>query len=299
VGRKGFNGVYSCRIQKSVRRAPAVRHGQVHYGEDKIMGTLKMSLKGFLEKTNNWLKRLKLSGAAEHRPDLDGEGLISQKPQPTEAAGDEPQAAKAQSGQVLVKTVQPRDKLETLEKLQAGFDKLIDQLQGINEHLNRQITQHEDLMGRIEQLPKLLENFPAVVENQKQITEQLIEQLKSAAAKNQQFVDAVEKIPAETAKQTDALVDIDHQLAAAADTDVQITESFNKFNQTLEKLDESTAGQTDSILQMSRTFATSDRYLKYIISRQNRRFMWVFVTAILVCVLVVLILTGIIIYLRQ
>jgi len=137
------------------------------------------------------------------------------------------------------------------------------------------------------------------VENQKQITEQLIEQLKSAAAKNQQFIDAVEKIPNETAKQTDALVDIDHQLAAAADTDVQITDSFNKFNKTLEKLDESTAGQTDSILQMSRTFATSDRYLKYIISRQNRRFIWVFVTSIVVCVLVLLILTGIIIYLRQ
>ncbi len=255
-----------------------------------------MGLKEFLEKTKNRLKEIKLSRAVEHQPALDSEGLISQEPQP---AGDEQQAAKAQSNRVLVTTVQPKDKLETLEKLQAGFDKLIVQLQGINEHLNRQVAQHEDLMGRIEQLPKLLENFPAVVENQKQITEQLIEQLKSTAVKNQQFIDAVEKMPTETAKQTDALVNIDHQLAAAADTDVQITESFNKFNQTLEKLNDSTAGQTDSVLQMSKTFATSDRYLKYIVSRQNKRFIWVFVTAVVVCVLVVLILTGIIIYLRQ
>ncbi|MHC4750944.1 MAG: hypothetical protein ACYTFW_13855, partial [Planctomycetota bacterium] len=88
------------------------------------------------------------------------------------------------------------------EKLQEGFDKLVDQLQGINEHLNRQATQHEDLMSRIKQLPQLLESFPAVVENQKRITEQLLEHLKATSAKNEQFVDAVEKIPNETAKQT-------------------------------------------------------------------------------------------------
>jgi len=109
----------------------------------------------------------------------------------------------------------------------------------------------------------------------------------------------VERIPSETAKQTDALVNIDHQLAAAADTDVQMAESFNKFNQTLEELNRTAAGQTDGILQMSKTFATSDRYLKYIISKQNRRFMWVFVSAISVCVAVIVILTGVIIYLKS
>jgi len=137
------------------------------------------------------------------------------------------------------------------------------------------------------------------VENQKQITEQMLEQLRATVSRNQEFIDVVEKIPTETAKQTDALVDIDHQLAAAADTDVQIAENFNKFNETLDKLSQSTDSQTDGIIQMSKTFATSDRYLKYIISRQNKRFMWIFVTAISVCVLAILLLTGIIIYLRQ
>ncbi len=258
-----------------------------------------MRLNDIWTRTSNWLKEHKLGRAAEQEAEIDSEGLISQGPKLSEAAADERQGGEGQGNQVVVKTVQPKEKRETLEKLQAGFDKLVEQLQGINEHLNRQVAQHEDLMGRIEQLPKLLERFPAVVENQKQLTEQLIEQLKAAAAKNQQFVDAVEKIPTETAKQTDALVEIDHQLAAAADTDVQMAEGFNQFNQTLEKLNQSTSGQTESIMQMSKTFAASDRYLKYIISRQNRRFMWIFVTAIGVCVLVVLILTGIIIYLRQ
>jgi len=49
---------------------------------------------------------------------------------------------------------------------------------------------------------------------------------------------------------------------------------------------------------MSKTFAASDRYLKYIISRQNKRFMWIFVAAISICATAILILTGVIIYLR-
>jgi ABC-type transporter Mla subunit MlaD len=254
-----------------------------------------MDLKDFWARTHNWLRAHKLTRAAEYKPQVDDRGLISPDSESAEAAVDD---KGAQSSQIVVKTVQPVDKRESLEKLQEGFNKLIEQLRGINEHLNQQVTQHEDLMGRIEQLPKLLESFPDVVENQKQITEQLLEQLKASVTKDEQFIDAVEKIPTETAKQTDALVDIDHQLAAAADTDV-MAESFNKFNETLDKLNRSAVGQTDSIMQMSRTFATSDRYLKYIVSRQNKRFMWIFITAIGVCLLVVLILTGIIIYLRR
>ncbi len=247
-------------------------------------------------KTTTWLHAHKPRRAGSYRPEVNDKGLIDANDEP--AVGESIQAG-AQSDKVLVKTVPPTEKQQSLEKLQAGFDKLIEQLQGINQHLNRQVVQNEELMSRIEQLPKLLESFPDLVQNQKQITEGLVEQIKAAIAKDQQFVDTVEKIPMETAKQTDALVDIDHQLAAAADTDVQMVESFNKFNETLDKLNERTVSQTDSIVQMSRTFATSDRYLKYILSKQNRRFMWVFIAAIGVCVMAILILTAIVIFLKS
>ncbi len=240
-------------------------------------------------------------------PEIDDEGLISQEQEeePTESeepVAQEPEQEEPQGNEVIVKAVEPIDKhpgAPGLEKFQDGLNNLVQQLQGINENLNRQASQHEDLMSRIEQLPQLLESLPAVVDNQKHTTELLLEQLKANAAKDQQFMETVEKIPTETGKQTDALVNINHQLAAAADTDVQMAENFNKFNQTLDKLDESTLSQTDSIMQMSKTFSASDRYLKYIISRQNKRFLWVLVSAITVCLAVVLILAGIIIYLRR
>jgi uncharacterized protein YdcH (DUF465 family) len=265
-----------------------------------------MALKGIWAQTNSWLRAHKIYWFADHRPEIDDEGLISEEVNSVEPADTGSPPVEPGGNHIVIKAVPPADKqsamgrpaAESLEKLQEGFDKLINQLQGINEHLNRQAEQHEALMGRIKQLPELIESVPAMVENQKKVTEQLLEQLRSAAAKNEQFIDAVEKIPAETNKQTDALVDIDHQLAAAADIDVQMAENFNNFNQTLDKLNQSTISQTDGILQMSKTFATSDRYLKYIISKQSKRFMWIFIAAISVCMAVILILTGIIIYLK-
>ena len=255
-----------------------------------------MTLKEFWADTGRWLRAHKPSLGGAHQPEIDDDGLISQGDNTT-ATGESVLAGNP-GNNVVVRTVPSVERHESLEKLQEGFDKLVEQLQGINEHLSRQATQHEDLMGRIQQLPELLESFPTVVENQKRITEQLLEQLKGTAAKNEQFIDAVEKIPTETAKQTDALVNIDHQLGAAADIDVQMTESFNNFNESLDKLNQSTIGQTDGIIQMSKTFAASDRYLKYIISRQNKRFMWIFIAAVSVCVTAILILAGIVIYLK-
>jgi archaellum component FlaC len=265
------------------------------------VGMLKMTLKDWWSDTSKWLRSHGFSSDAGIDADIDDEGYISQKPDSVEA---EPEQVEATDGHgnnsVVVRAGGPDpDKTQSIEKLEEGFNQLVGQLQGINEHLNRQVNQHAELMERIEKLPEWLASFPAVVEGQKQITDQLLEQVKGAAAKQERFIDAVEKMPTETAKQTDALVGIDHQLAAAADTDVQMVENFNKFSQTLERLNQSTEGQTDGILQMSKTFATSDRYLKYIVSKQNKRFVWIFIAAISVCVFVILILTGVIIYLKS
>jgi ABC-type transporter Mla subunit MlaD len=254
-----------------------------------------MDLKEFWTKTNGWLQRHSLSGAGNYHPEVNEEGLITAESEGSEV--DEEKQSE-ENRQVVVKTVTPADKNQSLEKLQEGFNKLIEQLKGINENLNRQVTQQENLVNQIDKMPQLLESFPAVVENQKQLTEQLLEQLNATATKNQQFIDSIEKIPAETGKQTDALVNIDHQLAAVADTEVQMAENFNKFNQALEKLEQTALGQKDSILQLSKAFTTGDRYLKYMVGRQNKRFIWTFMISMGVCVFAILVLTSIIIYLR-
>jgi hypothetical protein len=109
-----------------------------------------MALNDILSKAGRWLKTHKPSGPVGYHQEIDEEGLISQAAESTKSAvEDKP----AESNQVLVKMVPPMDKTQSLEKLQESFDKLVEQLEGINSHLNRQSAHNEELMKRLEQLP--------------------------------------------------------------------------------------------------------------------------------------------------
>jgi len=295
-----------------------------------------MGIRSFFSKTTAWLKSPGIANSPPSGPFIDEQGLMAEahddtaqpaeveptgyeasvataepQPQRTDAGRRRPQGRFEPAGaptvaetqhkhpgmadKVLVQAVAP-DKRESIEKLQEGFSQLVDQLNAINTNLKRQVEQHQQLMERVDRIPGLLETFPDLVQNQAKLTDSLLASMDTAAAKNDRFIDAVEQIPAQTARQTDALTNIDHHLAASAQTDVQMTEAFNTFNNTLAGLNNSTQANAESIEQMSRTFAASDRYLKYILMRQNRRFFWGLVITAVMCAVAIVVLVGAIIY---
>jgi len=254
-----------------------------------------MSLKQFWAKTGRRLYSQKSFGGPDYQPQVDEEGLMYEQDMNQQQTQDEHPENTASTA----KAVQQSRQEEQIEKLQGQFNRLIEQLEQINTNLGRQIAQQDDLIKRIEKLPGLLESLPASIENQRTVIEQLIARLEATDARNQHFINSVDQIPQETARQTDTLVNINHQLAAAADMDVQMAESLNNFNEALARLEQTTAQQSESIMQMNKTFAASDRYLKYLIWQHNRRFLWVLLVALGICTIVVLILAGIIMLLRQ
>jgi len=258
-----------------------------------------MTLRQILSGTSNWFRTHRCEEVGHCEPALDGEGLLTMTLDPEEEDFEGSGSAHGLDGPVMVNTRTSLDRRESVEKLQDGLNRLVDQLQHINGHLSQQLAQHQELMGRVKELPQVLESLPSAVENQKQLTTQLLDQLRSTAAKDDQFIETVGRIPVETARQTDALALINHQLAAAAGTDVQLAESFGRFKDTLDRLNHNTISNTEGILQMSKTFATSDRYLKYVVNKLNKRYAWVFAMALAVCLGVVSALVGIIFYLAK
>jgi chromosome segregation ATPase len=258
---------------------------------DENKGKFTTRIRDFFTKAGGKIKAVK---SEKFRPKVSDTGMLCE---------NEENAEKKEYQQVQTRNAMVRpgsdSRNEQLEKLQDGFNRLINRLENINEHLSQQTEHQQQIMERLDKLPQFFESFEPSIKNQQQLTEQMLEELKTAGMKNQRFIEAVESIPTETAKQTDALQSIDHQLAAAADCDAQMTQGFGKFRNALEKLDQSTVSQTDSILQMSKTFAASDRYLKYIISRDKKRMFWLLVISLSICVTVILAMVGIILYLGR
>jgi chromosome segregation ATPase len=257
-----------------------------------------MTLRDILTGTGNWLRAHRYEAAGRCEPALDGDGLLTATLDPDEEFDDGLMGG-GMHGPVRIGPIAPRERRESIERLQEGFDQLVGQLEQVNQHLGKQLRQHEELMGRVKELPPLLESLPSSIENQKHLTTQLLDQLRSTASKDQQFVAAVERIPAETARQSDTLNLINHQLAAAADTDVQLAQTFVKFKDTMDRLNHNTLSNTEGILQMSKTFAASDRYLKYVVNKLNKRYAWVFAMAMSVCFAVVGALVALVLYLAN
>jgi hypothetical protein len=199
--------------------------------------------------------------------------------------------------QALVR--KPADKAVSVERMQEGFNRLIGQLEGINENLAQQARQQQEVMDKMSQLPKVVEAFPSAIANQQRMVEHLAERLEGATASNQQFIEAVKKIPDEAMRQTELLYGMNRQLTATADAEMMMSENFAKFNSTLEQLNASTVSQTEGVSQMSRTFEASDRYLKHLIAQQQKRFLWIFFTAMGVCVFAILALITIIVLMKK
>jgi len=262
---------------------------------DATKDSFTTRVKSFFARTGSRIKLAKFTKSQGFSPELTDSGLLSE----TTVYSEEKADPAVHGPAAMVRAGPDASRNEHLEKLQDGFNRLIGQLQTINNNLSQQVEHQQQLMERLDKLPQMFESFAPSIKNQQQLTEQVIAELKTAATKNQKFIDAVESIPTETAKQTDALQSIDHQLAAAADCDAQLTQGFAKFRQSLDKLDQSTASQTDSIMQMSKTFAASDRYLKFIISRDKKRMFWMLVISLSICAAVILVLVGIILYLGR
>jgi chromosome segregation ATPase len=241
------------------------------------------NVRGNFEAMGQWL-RIKRSSRLETKSELNDSGFIKEYV-------DEP------NGSVDV-VVRKSEKATSIERMQDGLNHLVDELAIINSTLNEHVIQQRQLMERMEQLPRLVENFPNALQNQQQMMELLDGQFRSSTEKIGQFVENIKKLPDEAIRQTDTLISINRQLSAAADVDIVMNENFVKFNLTLEKLNQATMSQTDSVVQMGKTFAASDQYLKYMVTKQNKRFMLVFMISMGVCVLAILSLVTIIAFIK-
>ncbi len=255
-----------------------------------------MILKSFWVGTSNWLRAHRPFEVIDHHPDIDEQGLLYA--QPDNCPGSTPDASNAQADPAIVKATDPSNKREPLEKLQDGFNQLIEQLEGINVHLGQQVSQHKTLVGHVEQLPELVNNIPDLIQSQKQATEDLYEQMRQTMAKDEQFMMNVERIPEEAARQTKALGKIDQRLDAAMGLDAKLVEGLGQFNDTLTQLHTTSLDQTDHMGQMMKAITDSDCRFRQVMFQQDRRFVWLLFALVGLTVSCATVVAAFVFYLR-
>ena len=277
-----------------------------------------MRLKEYWSKISGWLSGRREEAEEGPRPRVDEEGLMTEdferssetadKEETAEIgeAGTKTEEAAGAEEEVFAGRKEPAGMERTkdvlykrdMNRLQDRFDRLIEKLGTISETLNLQLAQGKMLLERMDKMPEIVRNFPAIADSQIRMGKELSEHLAAMTAKNERFLEAVEKIPSESIRQTDILAEINEHLTTSTDVDMRMSDSFRRFNEILTKLSQNIVSQAESIMEMSRVFSSSDRYLKYVISRQNRQFIWLFGVSVGVCLFAILILVGIVMYIK-
>jgi hypothetical protein len=262
----------------------------------RFWGRTQMLLKSIFLGTTNWLRSHRYETIDHSAPAVDDEGLL------VDGLADDHPASSDRGGlsqrTMPVQAVTAVDRRDSVDKTHEGFNRLVDQLQKINDHLGRQLSQHDELMERVRQLPELLEAFPKIVDNQRELSGELLRQLQTAAARQEQFLNAVGQIPTETARQTRTLGAIHQQLETAAQTDAELMTCVTSVGRTLGHLDASTADNTVGMREMRKSAAARDRYLVYALSRFRRRIAWLFAGFAVLCVAAIAVLIGLILHVR-
>jgi hypothetical protein len=171
-------------------------------------------------------------------------------------------------GRLTVKSEIGANQERWMRRLEVSFGRLADELSSINENLRVQAD----------------------------LERELSEQMRANCLKSEEFCDVVRKIPAEAARQSEVLGSIAGELSRSRDSAEEMSERFEDFNREIRRLSENTECQRDGILQMSRAYMTSDRYMKYLITKQNKRFAVLFAVGLGVCLAAVCVVAGVLVY---
>jgi chromosome segregation ATPase len=170
-------------------------------------------------------------------------------------------------------------KKDSAEVVSEAINKLVDRLEQINAGISLQTQQNIQLVDKISQLPDLLGGLPQQAQEQRQILQDLSAELKTKSANDRKMLESVAAMTEQTVEQTSKLGHIEEHLQVAERVNLQLSDTMGKLGQSLDKLDNETVSQTEWIQQMSRAFTATDRYLKYTLAQQQRRFMWTFAIA--------------------
>lgn len=178
-------------------------------------------------------------------------------------------------------------KKDSAEIVSEAINKLVDRLEQINAGISLQTQQNIQLVDKISQLPDLLSSMPQQAQEQRQILQELTSELKNKSIADQKMLESVAIMTEQTSEQTAKLGQIEEHLQTAERFSSQLGEDMGRFNQSLEKLDMDTVSQTEWIQRMSQAFTATDRYLKYTLAQQQRRFIWMYAISMMICLVAV------------
>ncbi len=214
---------------------------------------------------------------SESLPAVGDDGLLAEPADYPEPGGAEGDSAERSVNPLM----RWSRKEQTLVKLQEGYERVSQVVEEIQKHLAQQGERTDRICTSLEQLARAMGDMPALSRQHAQSLDAIAGNIEAGNVRMQQLVESVGEIPKASRAQTEAINGIKRQLEVAGEQNLVTFQTMEKLSGAIAALGEVSTTQIESLRQMNAKTDDQNERLGKLISRQNKRFIMLFVVTIL------------------
>lgn len=182
--------------------------------------------------------------------------------------GDAPAAA--MTPVVVEPPARKSPKENAIEKLQRGYEELVDMMGHVRCHLAQQSERSERLINMLEGLPEALRSLPEATRNQTRTLETIQTSLSQQSSHNARLAEALNGLARTTSHHEQAMSAIGQQLDASHQRSEQILSSFTSLSGTLGKMSDANEASTGLLRRITEQESQAADQVKQLIMRNQK-----------------------------
>jgi DNA repair exonuclease SbcCD ATPase subunit len=185
---------------------------------------------------------------------------------------------------------------ESMERLQAGYQRMLALCQTIDDHLQSQRQQGQQVAESLAHLTASIGEVPGLLEQLSQRLERIAEQVVRASAGSERLSDAIDQLIPAQRSQNDLLSSVHRQLGESAHTNSQLADVLVELKGAMQGLSRSETERMKVFEQLADMLASRDREFATMLRQQNKAFRWAY--AISLCAAAVVVVVAIVAMMR-
>jgi len=178
---------------------------------------------------------------------------------------------------------------QTVEKLQAGYERLLGLCQTIDDHLQSQRQQGQQVADSLGRLTSSIEEVPNLLGQLSQRLERIADQADKASTSTDRLSDAIDQLIPAQRSQNDLLSCVHRQLSESSQTNSQLAEVVVELKGAMNILARSEQERMRVYENLASVLQQRDREVGAMLEQHTRAFKWAWAGSLSVAVVAVVI----------
>ena len=168
----------------------------------------------------------------------------------------------------------PGNRQQTMERLQAGYERMLGLCQTIDDHLQSQSHQGQQVADSLSQLTGSIGEVPTLLSQLSQRLDRIAEQAVKASSSTERLSDAIDQMIPAQRSQNDLLSSVHRQLGESSHTNSQLSDVLVELKGAMQGLSRSESERMKALEQLTHMLAGRDREFATMVQQQNKAFKW-------------------------